>query len=134
MANKSTGAIIAGLFLALFTSITLFMTISIFFDLFGIREKEGNYVLFVVIANFIAGLIYIPAVYGFFTKKEWTSRLLFIATILLVVTFIGLTIYIMMDGIYERKTIFAMIFRTAVTFGFAILALRLINRSKKVSN
>ncbi len=131
MAKKSTGAIIAGLFLAVFTCVTLFMTISIFFDLFGIREKEGNYVLFVVIANFIAGLMYIPAAYGFFTQKKWSSRLLFYAGILLVITFIGLTIHIMMGGIYERKTIFAMIFRTAVTFSFAILALRLINRGKK---
>jgi hypothetical protein len=45
----------AAVIITLFALITLFMSTSVIFDLFGIRAKEGNYVLFVVISNFIAG-------------------------------------------------------------------------------
>ena len=44
---------ISAIILTLFALITLFMSSSVIFDLFGIREKEGNYVLFIVITNFI---------------------------------------------------------------------------------
>jgi len=40
--------------LLLFGGITLFLSASVLFDLFGMREKEGNYVQFVVLANFFA--------------------------------------------------------------------------------
>jgi len=49
--------------------ITLFLSSSVLFDWFDIRVKEGNYVLFVVIANFIASVIYLFAAYGFLKRK-----------------------------------------------------------------
>ena len=39
--------------------LTLFLSSSIIFDLFEIREMEGNYVGFVVWANFISAILYI---------------------------------------------------------------------------
>jgi hypothetical protein len=45
------------------------MSGSVIFDLFGIREKEGNYVLFIVLANFIAGFFYLLSAYGMLTAK-----------------------------------------------------------------
>lgn len=129
--QKSPLVTIAGIILALFTLVTLFMTISIFFDLFEIREKEGNYVLFIVVANFIAGLLYIPAVYGYFKNKKWTSGLLLYAAVILIIAFIGLMAHIVMGGIYEKKTIFAMLFRIFVTVGFALIAKKYIGKSGK---
>jgi len=124
---KSIILFISGFIIALFGVLTLFMSASVIFGLFDIREKEGNYVLFVVVANFICAFLYFAAAYGFFTKKRWTSRVLNIAVGILVITFAGLGIHIFSGGIYEQKTIYAMIFRTLVTIGFLLVSLKYIS-------
>lgn len=111
---KSSAVIIT-----LFALITLFMSTSVIFDLFGIREKEGNYVLFVVVSNFIAGFLYLFSAYGLLTQKSWTTKLLLSVTVLLVVSFIGLLIHVKTGGVYEQKTIKAMMSRIAITGAFA---------------
>lgn len=114
--------------LTAFGLLTLFLSTSVIFDLFGIRAKEGNYVLFVVWSNFISSILYIFAAYGFIKNKRWTATLLVISTLILIAAFIGLKIHINSGGIYETKTIGAMIFRIAVTFVFAIIAFFTINK------
>lgn len=114
--------------LAGFGLLTLILSTSVIFDLFGIRAKEGNYVLFVVWSNFISGILYIFAAYGFIKNKRWTATLLVISTLILIAAFIGLKIHINSGGIYETKTVGAMIFRIAVTFVFAIIAFFTINK------
>lgn len=114
--------------LAGFGLLTLFLSTSVIFDLFGIRAKEGNYVLFVVWANFICSFLYLFAAYGFIKNKRWTATLLVISTLILIAAFIGLKIHINSGGIYETKTVGAMIFRIAVTFVFAIIAFFIINK------
>lgn len=104
--------------ITLFALITLFMSTSVIFDLFRIREKEGNYVLFVVVSNFIAGFLYLFSAYGLFTEKRWTTKLLLTITVILIVSFIGLLIHANAGGIYEQKTIKAMITRIAITGAF----------------
>lgn len=125
---KSIVLIIVGFLIALFGIITLFMSTAVIFGLFDIREKEGNYVLFVVIANFICAFLYLAAAYGFFTKKKWTTMVLNIAVGVLVITFIGLGIHIYSGGIYEQKTVYAMMFRTLVTIGFLLISLKYISK------
>jgi hypothetical protein len=114
--------------LAAFGLLTLFLSTSVIFDLFGIRAKEGNYVLFVVWSNFISSILYLFAAYGFVKVKNWTTILLGISTLILIVAFIGLKIHANSGGIYETKTIGAMIFRIAVTLVFAIIAFFTINK------
>lgn len=114
--------------LAGFGLLTLFLSTSVIFDLFGIRAKEGNYVLFVVWSNFISSILYIFAAYGFIINKRWTATLLVISTLILIAAFIVLKIHINSGGIYETKTVGAMIFRIAVTFVFAIIAFFTINK------
>lgn len=114
--------------LAGFGLLTLFLSTSVIFDLFGIRAKEGNYVLFVVWSNFISSILYLFAAYGFIKNKRWTATLLVISTLILIAAFIGLKIHINSGGIYETKTVGAMIFRIAVTFVFAIIAFFTINK------
>lgn len=114
--------------LAGFGLLTLFLSTSVIFDLFGIRAKEGNYVLFVVWSNFISSILYIFAAYGFIKNKRWTATLLVISTLILIAAFIGLKVHINSGGIYETKTVGAMIFRIAVTFVFAIIAFFIINK------
>jgi len=116
--------------LAAFGLLTLFLSASVIFDLFGIRAKEGNYVLFVVWSNFICSLLYLFAAYGFVKSKKWTASLMGISTIILVAAFIGLRIHANSGGIYESKTMGALIFRISVTIVFAMIAYITISKKK----
>jgi len=116
--------------LFLFASLTFFLSSSVIFDLFGIREKEGNYVLLVVIANFICSLLYYTAVYGFFKRKIWTFKVLLISAVILVLAYAGLLYHINAGGLYEVKTLSALKFRFTVTLIFSVIAYFLINKQK----
>ena len=116
--------------LTAFGLLTLFLSTSVIFDLFGIRAKEGNYVLFVVWSNFISSILYLFAAYGFIKNKKWTVALLGISTLILIAAFIGLKFHASSGGIYETKTIGAMIFRISVTLVFAIIAYFTITKKK----
>lgn len=122
---------ITGAVIAFFGILTLFMSTSVIFDLFNIREKEGNYVLFVVIANFICALLYLAAAYGFFTRQKWTTMILNLSVAVLIIAFIGLGIHIYSGGIYEHKTVAAMIFRTLLTVAFAFISFNYISKNNK---
>ena len=121
---------LSSLILAGFGLLTLFLSSSVIFDWFGIRTKEGNYVLFVVWANFINSLLYLISAYGFLKIKNWTFKPLSVATVILVVALIGLFIHIYSGGIYETKTVFAMLFRISVTIAFTVIAYFSINKKK----
>jgi hypothetical protein len=117
--------------LAAFGLLTLFLSSSIIFDLFGVRAQQGNYVLFVIWANFICSIFYIVAAYGFIESKRWTASILGISALVLVFAFVGLFFHINSEGIYETKTIGALIFRITVTLVFLALAYFIINKTKK---
>lgn len=119
--------------LAAFGLLTLFLSASVIFDLFGIRGKEGNYVLFIVWANFISSLLYLFAAYGFFKNKKWTTTILVISALILINAFIGFIIYIYADGVHETKTIGAMLFRITVTFIFVASAYFTITKKKQIN-
>ena len=121
---------ITGLVLLALGFLSVFLTSSVIFDLFGIREMEGNYVLFIVWANFISGFIYLTSAYGLFTKKEWTTKLLAVSSIILITAFIGLNFHINTGGLYETKTFNAMIFRTSITIAFTIISYFTIIKTK----
>lgn len=115
-----------------FALITLFMSTSVIFDLFGIREKEGNYVLFVVLSNFVAGILYLIAAYALFTEKTWATTLLVITTAILIVSFVGLLIHVYTGEIYEQKTITAMISRIVITGAFTFISWFYISKTVKI--
>jgi hypothetical protein len=112
----------AAVLLAMFGLLTLFLSSSIIFDWFGIREKEGKYVLLVVWANFICSMIYLTAAVGMMRARLWTVKLLLLALVVLLVAYAGLFVHISSGGLYETKTIGAMAFRIGVTIVFAGLA------------
>lgn len=112
----------------LFGLITIFAGGSVIFDFFGMRAKEGNYILFVVWANFICGFLYLFASYGFFKKKDWTKDILGIAIYILIAAFVVLIIWIINNKPFETKTIFALSFRILVTFAFYWMARRMRGR------
>lgn len=113
---------IMAIVLIAFATLTLFLSSSVIFDWFGIRAKEGNYVLIVVWANFISSILYLFAAYGFIKLKTWTSKPLSVSIIILTIGFIGLYAHIIADGLYESKTIGAMLFRITLTLAFTVFA------------
>jgi hypothetical protein len=113
---------ITSVFLFGFGLLTLFLSASIIFDLFEIRIREGNYVLFIVWANFICSFLYLLAAYGFRRSKKWTTKLLISSVLILIIALIGLMIHIYSGGLYETKTIGAMIFRTSITIIFTLIS------------
>ena len=127
---KKVSQNISAIILTLFGLLTLFLSTSIFLDLFGIRAKEGNYVLFVVIANFICSILYLFSAYGFIKKKKWTTNLLVISSIILSASLLGLFVHINSGGLYETKTITALLFRISVTVIFTTIAYFTISKNK----
>ncbi|KAF0128308.1 MAG: hypothetical protein FD155_3316 [Bacteroidetes bacterium] len=117
--------------LAVFGLVTLFLSGSVILDLFGIRAKEGNYVLFIVWANFISSILYLVAAVGFIKLKTWTLRPLGVSVLVLVLAFAGLLVHINTGGIYETKTIGAMVFRIIVTSVFTVFAYFMISERNK---
>ena len=82
--NKALRYFIAVLIIS-FGLITLFMSSSVIFDWFGIREMEGNFVPFIVWANFIASILYLIGAFGLLKSKSWTVWVLIAAVALLLV-------------------------------------------------
>ena len=119
---KKTLRIVSTVFLAVFGAITLFLSTSVILNLFGIRELEGNYVLFIVWANFISSLLYLAAAIGFIKHKKWTTIVLAVSSAILIIAFVFLKIHIANGGVFETKTVGAMKFRTALTLVFTLMA------------
>jgi len=123
----------SSLLVCVFGLLSMFKSLSIIFNLFHLREIEGHYVLFVVIANLICGIIYLCAGYGIFKEKNWTTNFLFIAAFILIFTFIVLVIYIISGGIYEEKTIIAITIRTFITLVFTLISWNFITKKNQFS-
>ena len=119
---KRTLKYVVAIALIIFALLTLFLSSSIIFDWFNIRAKEGNYVLIVVWANLISSILYLFAAYGFISLKKWTIKLLVSSLLLLIIAAIGFYIHINSEGLYETKTIGALIFRFIITLIFTFLA------------
>lgn len=107
--------IIQTILLTFFGALTVFMATSVIFDLFGIREMEGDYVPFIVYTNLICGILYLIAAYTTWVNPKLSFRILIGALAILIIAFIALQIYINKGGIHEAKTVKAMMFRTVFT-------------------
>lgn len=114
--------------LVLFGGVTLFMSSSVLFGWFGIRAKEGNFVPFVVWANWLCGVLYLMAVIQIIRRKRFVTLLLSISFIMLIIAFIGFLVYIKSGGVYETKTIGAMLFRMAITAVFLFTSLKIVKK------
>lgn len=119
---KKTGKYILIVVIAAFALLTIFLSSSVIFDWFGIRVKEGNYVLFIVWANFISSILYLVSVFALIKNKKWAVKPLLLSGSILILAQIGLYFHINDGGIYETKTVGAMFFRIALTFVFALFA------------
>ena len=112
---KSTLRFVAIIILIVFGLLTLFMSTSVTFDLFGMRAGHEHFVPFVVYANMFCGLLYVLSAYRLIRKQSGAGKLLFLAIGILIVTFIAFSIYVYQGGDHDQKTFYALGFRTAVT-------------------
>jgi len=117
---KKISSIVQVTILSIFGFLTLFLSTSVILDLFGIREKEGNFIMFIVWANFLSAIIYLLSAYGIMKNKKWSTRLLSLSTIILLTVLVGLFVHISLGGLFEIKTVYGMIFRTLITLIFTI--------------
>lgn len=101
--------------LVVFAIVTIFMSSSVLFDWFGIRAKQGNYIPFIVKSNLTAGFLYLIIAYGFINSKRWAFWAMLSVALLLFYAFILLYLHIHTGGLYENRTIGAMIFRILFT-------------------
>ena len=76
------------------------------------REAAGNYVPFVVWFNFLAGFAYIAGAVGLALWRTWVRPLAFAIAVLTILVFAALGIHIMMDGLFELRTVGAMVVRS----------------------
>ena len=124
--------ILSAIALTAFALLTLYLSSSLIFDLFGMREKQGhNFVEFVAWANLISSLIYLVSAYGMAFQKRFTTYTLSSVLVLLAVTFVSFDIYVNNGGEHLEKTFGALIFRIGITLVFTSISYLLIFRSKK---
>ena len=115
-----------------FGGLTVFLTSSVLLDLFGIRQKEGNFVPFIVWINLFSGIGYLFSVFGIWKNRNWAMALLLLNSILLLIGNIALYFHIQAGGIYKMETVKGMIFRLVITIVIAILTKYfIINKSSK---
>lgn len=119
--NKMFRSLFAIVLIA-FATATLFMSSSVIFDWFGIREMEGDYVPFIVWTNFIAGWLYLVSAYGLLKAQKWAFWILIGTTLFLAIALVVLALYINSGGVFELKNVGAMGFRIALTIAFSVLA------------
>jgi hypothetical protein len=113
-----------------FALLTFFLSTSVLLDLFRMRIKQGNYVLFVVLANFLSSIFYFISAFAFISKRRWAVKPLLVSLAILIMAQIGFVIHINLDGLYETKTVGALIFRIILTTVFTLL----IHRYSKKTN
>lgn len=109
------------LVLIVFAFISVFMSSSVLFDWFGIREKAGVYIPFMVKINLTVGFLYFIIAYGFIKSQQWPAWAMLGVSLLLCYTFALFYLHVHTGGLYEQRTIVVMILRIVFTLVFARL-------------
>ncbi len=120
----ATGIIAFGL-------MTLYLSGSVIFDLFDMRAKQGNYVSFVIWANFICGFLYLLGGYGLLKQKPWSIVLFRYALMLLVITYMAFIIYVEKGGVHKTDTFKALAVRTGITIIAFLTSFLTINKKNE---
>jgi len=78
------------------------------------QKAAGNYVLFVVWFNFLAGFLYIAAGAGIWMRRPWAVWLSLLISIATIIVFAIFGLHILEGGAYETRTCAAMSLRSLV--------------------
>lgn len=94
------------------------------------RRAAGQYVPFVVWFNFLAGFAYVVAGLGLWFRQRWAAGLAFLVAATTLAVFVAFAIHVASGGAYEPRTVIAMSLRSAVWVAVAIVAYRLLWRTR----
>lgn len=114
--------------LTLFGLITLFVSSSVLFDWFGIRQKEGNFVPAVVCANWLCGFLYLMSAYYIFKGNLAAKKTLSVALGFILLGYVYLFIHIKSGGLYEIKTFMVLAFRLILTEIFLLTTIKILRK------
>jgi uncharacterized membrane protein (DUF2068 family) len=92
------------------------------------RAEAGNYVLFVVWINFVAGFFYIAAGVGLWLQQRWGVWLAAAIVAATATTFAAFGWHIYSGEGYEMRTVIAMSLRTVVWLVIAGVAIHALGR------
>jgi hypothetical protein len=92
------------------------------------QEAAGNYVVFVVWFNFLAGFLYIAAGAGMWMRLRWAVWLSLLIAIATIIVFAIFGLHILEGGEYETRTVAAMSLRSLVWISISIFSYRGISR------
>lgn len=84
----------------------------------------GNAVPFVLWFNFIAGFLYVIAGLGLLLKARWAVRLSIAIALATALVLAAFGLHVAGGGLYEMRTVGAMLLRTAVWATIAAVAWR----------
>ena len=122
------GLKVAGAFGLVFGLLTIFSGGTALFGDEAARAAVGNAVPFVLWFNFIAGFFYVLAGLGLLLKRRlavWLSIAIAVATALV---FAAFGLHVAGGGLYEMRTVGAMLLRTAVWASIAAVSWRSMRR------
>lgn len=88
------------------------------------RAAVGNYVLFVLWFNFLAGFAYVVAGAGLWLRQRWAVWLAIAIAAATFFTFAALGEYVDSGAAYEQRTVIAMSLRTLVWVMISTIAWR----------
>ncbi len=88
------------------------------------RLAAGDYVLFVLWFNFLAGFTYVAAGVGLLQLKQWAVKLSALIVVATLIIYALLGLYIVAGGAYEVRTIIAMCVRSLTWIFITIIAFR----------
>lgn len=125
--NKTIKNVIA-IVLIVFALVTIFMSTAVLFDLFNIRAKVGNYIPFVVKTNLTAGFLYLLAAYGFINANKWAFWAMLSVALLLFYALTLSYVHIHTGGLFESRTIVALIIRILFTLVMAVFVFQFTDR------
>lgn len=111
---------------------TLYTTSSNLFDLFGNHKNAGNSIPVTQICSFICSFIYIVSGVLFFRKSKLATALLFVATIIMFIGYVGMLIHINGNEPFETVIIPEMLIRTSGTMLFTAAAWYFFSRIRLV--
>jgi len=86
------------------------------------RAAAGNYVPFVLWSNFLLGFFYIIAGIGLWLQKRWAAWLAIFIVSATLATFVAFGWHIQTGGLFEARTLKAMILRSGVWLVIALIS------------
>lgn len=117
--STSTGLRITAGIAIVFGALTIFSGGQALFGSTATKAAAGNAVPFVLWFNFLSGFVYVLAGIGIALTKPWGAWLAMALAVAIVAVFALFGLHILRGGLYETRTMGAMILRSVVWISIA---------------